>query len=79
MWYNMLTYPLNFHIKDNTSVTVSKILKDVFDFEFLLTNGSKRTFRWKENSALIYRQRDGSIDKNIREAIDIFIKKLHDE
>jgi hypothetical protein len=75
----MLTFPLHFRIKENISVTVSKIFKDVFDFEFMMANGSKRTFRWKENSWPVYRQRNGRIDKDIMEAIGIFLKKLRDE
>ena len=75
----MLTFPLHFRIKENISVTVSKIFKDVFDFEFMMVNGTKRTFRWKENSTFVYRQHNGRIDKDIREAIGIFLKKLRDE
>jgi len=68
----MLTFPLNFQLKDSTSVVVSRISKDVFDFELSFLNHSKRTLRWKEGSTHLYKDKKGQVHKDISEAIAYF-------
>ena len=69
---DMLTFPLNFKLKDRTSVVVSRISKDIFDFELSCRNHTKRTLRWKAGTTHLYKDRNGAVHENISEAITHF-------
>jgi len=72
----MLTFPLNYQLKDNTFVTVSIVGNNSFDFNMVLPNGTKRTFRWRKTLPHSFLDRYGKTDKNMKETIEVFLNKI---
>jgi len=70
------TFPLNFRLKDNTCVTVSIVSKNSYDFDILLPNGSRRTFRWRSDSPHTLFNRLGQVDEMMKETVEYFLRKL---
>ena len=70
------TFPLNFRLKDNTCVTVSIVSKNSYDFDILLPNGSRRTFRWRSDSPHTLFNRLGKVDEMMKETVEYFLKKI---
>jgi len=60
-----------FTLDDNTQVIVKKITNNIYDFELLLMNKSRKTFRWSENFSE-FADRKGNYDLLISEAVKKF-------
>jgi hypothetical protein len=73
----MSTFPLKFQLKDNTNVTVSIAANNSFDFDIVLPDGSKRTFRWRKDSPHVFLGRHGKIDEELKETIELFLEKMN--
>ena len=69
-------FPLIFQLKDNTNVTVSIVAKNSYDFDMVLTNGTRRTFRWHPESPHDLFNKRGKIDEIMKETVEIFLNKL---
>jgi hypothetical protein len=72
----MLNFPLTYQLKDSTSVSVSIVTKNTFDFSLVMPNGTQRTFRWRKESPHVFVDNHGKVDNKLRETIEIFINKL---
>jgi hypothetical protein len=73
----MSTFPLKFQLKDNTDVKVSNAANNSFDFDIVLPDGSKRTFRWRKESPHVFFGRHGEIDEKLKETIELFLEKIN--
>jgi hypothetical protein len=73
----MSIFPLKFLLKDNTDVTVSMSANNSFNFDIVLPNGAKRTFRWRKDSPHVFLGRHGKIDEELKEAIEVFLEKMN--
>ena len=71
------TFPLKFQLKDNTYVTVSVVSNNSYDFDMVLPNGSRRTFRWHPDSQHTLVARNGQTDELMKESVEFLLKKLN--
>ena len=70
------TFPLNFRLKDNTYVTVSSVANNSYDFDIVLPNGSRRTFRWHRDLPHTFLGKNGQTDEMMKETIEMFLASL---
>ena len=71
----MTTFPLRIQLKDNTYATVTLVTNNSFDFDLILPNGSKRSFRWRQDSPHSFLNRKGEIDQGLEEVIAAFLSE----
>jgi hypothetical protein len=67
----MTNEAIRFTLDDDTQVIVTKETNNTYDFELLLTNKSRKTFRWCE-SFIHFVDRKGNIDTLVSEAVEKF-------
>ena len=68
---------IRFTLSDDTRVIVKKVTNNKYDFELTLTNGNRKTFRWHDNDANEFGDRNGNIDERISEAVQRFQHTLN--
>ena len=69
---------IRFTLSDDTRVIVKKVTNNKYDFELTLINGNRKTFRWLDNDANEFGDRNGKVDKRISEAVQRFQRTLND-
>ena len=75
----MFSFPLTYQLKDKTSVKVSRVTKNAFDFNLVMPNGSQRSFRWRKDSPHAFVDSHGKLDKKLKETIEAFLNKLREK
>jgi hypothetical protein len=75
----MFSFPLTYQLKDNTSVKVSIVANNAFDFDLIMPNGSQRSFRWRKESPHSFVDSHGRVDQKLKETIKAFLNKLKKE
>jgi hypothetical protein len=66
----MTNEAIRFTLDDDTEVIVRKVTNITYDFELLLTDKSRKTFRWCEDFYFV--DRKGNIDTLVSEAVEKF-------
>ena len=69
---------IRFTLSDDRNVIVKKVTNNKYDFELMLINGNRKTFRWCNNDANEFSDRKGNIDGRISEAVKQFQHTLND-
>jgi hypothetical protein len=64
--------PIRFTLNDNTIVIVKKVADNKYDFELILTSGSRKTFLWTYGESIDFKDKKGKTDKLIMEAVNKF-------